>query len=322
MIRTMLFDSATSEFQQGGVELLTVWRERPESVMWADFGDNPLESEREILLEQFDLHPLAVQDAQRDRHPPKIEAFEKYLFLLFKGMDEITRDIDFGTIQLALFVSERFFVTRHSGPSPSTDRLWEQICEDPSGFKNTDTLALRLIRIMIGRYLKVVLALEPRLETLEHEMIDKPRDAILAELIGHKTNLKKLRRIFLYHQQVLADLKHGAFAVIGAERIHEINDVYEQQERANSLTTLYYELASDLIDGYLSLTSHRLNQIMKVLTIVMAIFVPLSFLAGIYGMNFENMPELHSKSGYFILLGVMASIAVILLYIFRKLRWL
>ena len=323
MIRIMLFDTATSEFQQGGVELLTVWRERPESVIWADFGDNPLETERAVLLEQLGLHPLAVQDAQRDRHPPKIEAFGNYVFLLFKGMDEITRDIDFGTIQLALFVSKRFFVTRHSGPSPSTNQLWDEICEDPSGFlKGTDTFALRLIRIMIGRYLKVVLALEPRLETLEHEMIDKPRDAILAELIGYKTNLKKLRRIFLYHQQVLADLKHGTFTGIGAERNHEINDVYEQQERANSLTTLYYELASDLIDGYLSLTSHRLNQIMKVLTIVMAIFVPLSFLAGIYGMNFENMPELHSKSGYFILLGIMASIAVMLLYIFRKLRWL
>ena len=106
------------------------------------------------------------------------------------------------------------------------------------------------------------------------------------------------------------------------ELAHEIHDIYEQQERAKSLTELYYELASDLADGYISVSSHHLNQIMKVLTVVMPIFVPLSFLAGIYGMNFEHMPQLHSKSGYFILLGVMISLASASLVFFRKKGWL
>jgi magnesium transporter len=103
---------------------------------------------------------------------------------------------------------------------------------------------------------------------------------------------------------------------------HSINDVYEHQERVSSLTQLYYELASDLIDGYISLASHRLNQIMKVLTIITAIFVPITFIAGIYGMNFEYMPELHSKSGYFIAIGVMATIVVTLMIIFKRNKWL
>ena len=109
---------------------------------------------------------------------------------------------------------------------------------------------------------------------------------------------------------------------VPAERVHEIRDVFEHQERANSLATLYYEVASDLIDGYISLASHRLNNIMKVLTIVTVIFVPLSFLAGIYGMNFEYMPELKSHSGYFMLLGVMSTIVATLLFVFRRKRWL
>lgn len=102
-----------------------------------------------------------------------------------------------------------------------------------------------------------------------------------------------------------------------AERIHEIKDVYEHQERANSLATLYYEVASNLIEGYISLASHRLNNIMKILTIVTAIFVPLSFL-----VNFEYMPELKSQRGYYVLLGVMSAIAAILLRVFRKRQWL
>jgi magnesium transporter len=167
-----------------------------------------------------------------------------------------------------------------------------------------------------------MLNLEPRLEILETEIMQQPDDSILAELLEYKTELKKFRRVFLYHQQVFGDLKTGNFPAVGTGHEHEIVDVYEHQERVSSLATLYNEMVSDLADGYLSVASHRLNQIMKVLTVVMAIFVPLSFLAGIYGMNFENMPELQSQSGYFILLGLMFTIVVVLLIIFYRKKWL
>lgn len=101
-----------------------------------------------------------------------------------------------------------------------------------------------------------------------------------------------------------------------------MTDVYEQQDRLDSLCTLYYQLASDLIEGYISVSSHRLNQIMRVLTIITAIFVPLSFLAGVYGMNFDHMPELHSRRGYITLLGIMGFTATVLLLTFRRKRWL
>jgi magnesium transporter len=166
------------------------------------------------------------------------------------------------------------------------------------------------------------LTVESRLEELEEEMITNPRDQLLAELISYKTDLKKFHRVFLYHVQVMSALRKGKFPGIAQEQIHVINDVYEQQERASSLAELYYDTASDLIEGYISVASHRLNNIMKILTIVTAIFVPLSFLAGIYGMNFENMPELKSRQGYFILLGVMGMIALVLLSVFRNKRWL
>jgi magnesium transporter len=126
----------------------------------------------------------------------------------------------------------------------------------------------------------------------------------------------------MYQQQVFHELKSGNYPGVTADDEHIIIDVYEQLERAASLATLYYEIAADLADGYISVAAHRLNQIMKILTVVMSIFVPLSFLAGSYGMNFENMPELHWRSGYFILLGVMATIVVLLLSVFRRKHWL
>jgi magnesium transporter len=234
-----------------------------------------------------------------------------------------SKDTDFSTIQLALFVGRRFLVTRHSADSPSTDKLWREAQENAGRLAASPAvLALRLCRIMVDRYLGILLALEPRLEELEDEILSSPRDELLGELAGYKSSLKKLRRIFAYHQQVFSALRNGEYPLFGTEIVHELNDVYEHQERAVSLSGLYYELAVDLVESYISLASHHLNQIMKVLTIVTVIFVPLSFLAGLYGMNFENIPELHARFGYFILLGVMAGIAVTLLALFRKKRWL
>jgi len=104
--------------------------------------------------------------------------------------------------------------------------------------------------------------------------------------------------------------------------IHLYVDVYEQFDREKSLADLHYGLAADLMDGYISVSSHRLNNIVKILTVVTTIFVPLGFLAGIYGMNFEYMPELQSKGGYFVLLSVMGAIAATALLVFRRIRWL
>ena len=323
MIRALLYDPATRELTIGGEELLREWQQRPDTLIWADFADNPAAAEKRQFHDIFGLHPLAIQDAQRDRHPPKLEAFDDHVFILLKGLSGASEAFEFKTIQLALFVGRRFLVTRRSAESPSTDKLWGELQQNPALFDaGPDTLALRLARIVVGNYLRKLLSLEPKLESLEQEMLSDPRDEILAELIGYKTELKQFRRALVYHVQLFADLKAHRVPGIGAERIHEINDVYEQQERASSLATLYYELASDLIEGYISLASHRLNYIMKILTIITAIFVPLSFLAGIYGMNFENMPELHSKSGYFITLGIMGFIATALLLLFRRKRWL
>jgi magnesium transporter len=323
LIRTLLYDPDRNEVRSGGQELIPAWRQNADTTLWLDCVDEPIESERQLLREGFDLHPLAIQDAERSRHPPKVESFSNFTFILLKGLNANSEALDFSTIQLAIFIGERFMVTRRSGESRSTSSLFQEAKDDPGVFaQGPAALAMRLCRKSVDRYIRILLDLEPRLEAMESEVMQHPDDALLAELLNYKTQLKKYRRVFLYHEQVFDELRSGSFAFIEPERKHEIVDVYEQQERAGSLAALYYELATDLADGYISVTSHRLNQIMKVLTVVMSIFVPLSFLAGIYGMNFENMPELRTQSGYFILLGLMGTLVTALLILFRRKRWL
>jgi len=323
MIRTLLYNTASGELLSGGTELLGRWQQDPDTLIWADFTAEPAHSELPLLNETFGIHPLAIQDAQRDRHPPKLEDYGDHSFILLKELSPHSVDIDFATVQLAILVGARFLVTRHHGTSPGADKLYHAVAESPQLFaEGLGALAMRLCRTLVDRYLKILLELEPRLEELEQQIIDNPRDTLLTELLGYKTDLKKFRRVFIYHEQIFQKLKTHSLPALGTAINHQITDVYEHQERAGSLAALYYELASDMADGYISVASHHLNQIMKILTIVMAIFVPLSFLAGVYGMNFENMPELHSRSGYFILLSIMAGIAVTLLLLFKKKRWL
>ncbi len=323
MIRTVLYRPDQGIIERGSAELVDAWEQDKDCVIWVNLNDNNVEDETRLLTDRFGLNPLAIQDAQRIRHPPKVEDFGNFSFLLFKGLHGDATGLQFQTIQLALFVGERFLITRHSGSSQSINMLNDEVNKPDSPItKGADVLALRLLRIMVDRYLKMILALEPRLEEIEDEMISRPRDELLAELINYKTNLKKYMRVLAYHVQLLSVLRRHRLPHFGKNREHLINDVYEQEERVSSLASLYYDTASDLIDGYISVASHRLNNIMKILTIITAIFVPLSFLAGIYGMNFQNMPELQSRSGYFILLGFMASIVLILLYVFRKKKWL
>ena len=323
MIRTMLHDRNTGETRWGDEGLFAEWADNPDLWIWADFYNEELPHEKELFLETFGLHPLVITDAQRDRHPPKLEVFDEYFFLLVQGLDATTTDIDFRTIQIAFFVSNRFLVTRHKFESVSINSAWAEAENGELDMSREPThVAYRILRRITDRYTKIVEGFEHRLDAAEDEMFENPRDTLLERLIGYNRNLKRLRRIFNYHQNLFARLSRKDHPFIGKQERHEFNDAFEHTERLASLTTLHKELADDLMGGYISVTSHRLNQIMKVLTVVTVIFLPLTLLVGIYGMNFEKMPELKIDNAYFVLLGVMGGIAASLLLLFRKMRWL
>ena len=152
-------------------------------------------------------------------------------------------------------------------------------------------------------------------------MLERPSDELLAELIRQKGDLKQILRVVQYHAQIFASAVNNIPAQLTGH-VHELTDVQEQLDRQLSLARLYYELTDDLMNGYLSLSAHRLNQIMQTLTIVTVIFVPITFMAGIYGMNFEFMPELGFRPAYFILLFTMLGVVITILSIFRKRGWL
>lgn len=323
MIRTIIYDPETRDLQHGGEELIQVWNENQRSTLWLDFEKHDKQQERDVLEKIFNINKLAVDDAQRDRHPPKLEFFKDYFFLLLKAFNAETDSINFGILHISFFVGSNFIITRHDGVSPSVNKNMELAKEAAINLdRGSEHFCYKVVRSVVDRYTPVILKLEKRLEDMEDLMLKKPDDTLLSELINYNSRLKKLRRIFNYQEAIFVDMTEYAKNKSSHKSMHEYQDIHEQMERLSSLSDLFQGLARDLIDGYISVTSHRLNQIMKALTIVAVIFLPLTFLAGIYGMNFEYMPELHYKLAYFIVIGVMVLIATGLIILFKKLKWL
>jgi magnesium transporter len=245
------------------------------------------------------------------------------LFILLRGLGTTSGGINFSAIQLAAFVGDRFLITRHAKTSVSVNWLFEQINHDQTLMDDgPGALALRLSNQLSRRYIEMLLELEPRLDEIEEEMFRRPNDTLLAELTGYKSRLRKLTRIASYHKNIASALRDRKDPFIDTSLSHEVVDLFEQVERTQTLSNMYYQICIDLTDGYLGMSSHQLNRVMQLLTIITVIFVPLTFMAGIYGMNFEYIPELAFKGGYFLLLGVMFVVAVLQVLYFRRKRWL
>ena len=322
MIRTLLI-TGEGRSHTGGKELIERWRSDPQSRIWIDLQGEPLEDEQ-ALLESFECHPLAIIDAHKDRHPPKVEEFETHTLIIYRGVSSFDAELNYQPQQISFFIGERYLISLHPSLAMSIDRMLSQ---DGSVLlkKSPGHIALKVMYISAGFYQESLLEFETQLSVLEDELVDNGTDTLMKRIIGYRSRLLKMRRVFNYHLAITQELQNFDYEHLprnDEDTEHAINDVHERFERLYSLTNMYYEICSDLIDGYMSLSSHQLNLTMQVLTVITAIFVPLSFLAGLYGMNFTYMPELTYRYGYFVLLGVMAVIALGLVWLFRRKRWL
>ncbi|MFT5844085.1 MAG: magnesium transporter [Pseudohongiellaceae bacterium] len=321
-MQSVLFDPKNNSTQFGGNELLAAWKEQTDTFIWIDLLGYE-ESEERSILEGLDLHELAIQDALRKRHPPKLESYSEHEFLMLRDLEETENSLELQFFPLSLFIKERILITRHRKKSESTEWLARKLGKNSELLaEGAAALALQLANHLSRRYVKILIEFEPRMDGLETEMFDKPNDDLLSEITKLKSRLRYFKRNTNYHKLIAVILKEEPPARFHQALSHQIVDFYEQVERSQSLASLYYDVLTDLSDGYLALSSHRLNKVMQILTVITVIFVPLTFVAGLYGMNFEYIPELGFKGGYFVVLGFMAVAAIIQLILFRRKGWL
>lgn len=321
MIRAQLLTTA-GDWLMGDEELIARWQADHCGYIWIDLeGERP--ADEKTILQSLGCHQLAIEDVQRYRHPPKTETFDNHTLILYRGLSEFKKDLTFKQMTIALFAGDRCLISCHQRPSRGVTYFWEH-AQPENLLVSPGLLASKIMRFSVGCYVDSILEFEPSLNELEDSMHEKPDDDVMREVIAYKSRLRKLKRIFSYHERLVANLlKDIPQRLIDEDGDieHGLQDLFERCERLNSLCTMYFEICGDLINGYLSITSHQLNNTMKVLTVITAIFVPLTFIVGVYGMNFDNMPELHWQYGYFYILGGMLTIACLFGGIAYK-KWL
>lgn len=318
----LLDNSQSIELENPSLNLLDELLADKRNKLWVDLTSEDADLVRE-LLNKFKVDPLVIDDTLRKSHPSKIEFFDEHLFILYRGIRAIEDHISFEHQSITLIVTENVIVSVHPVKSIGV----EQSRKTLQKLKHLSPLsiAIQIMKTASSVYLEKLINFDSELSNIEELLEMNANDQLLKELTKFKSRLVKLTRTFNYQTDISEGLQKETdnYPYFDKEACeHAINDLDDRFHRLFTLSQMHYDICGDLIDGYLSISAHQLNETMRVLTVITAIFVPLGFLAGLYGMNFEYIPELKVANGYFYLIGVMLLISGSLIYFFKKNRWL
>jgi magnesium transporter len=294
------------------------------SVYWINVGGLHDIRLIEDLGERFGLHPLVLEDIVNIDQRPKVDEFEEYLFVVLKM---ITYRNDAGKIdteQVSLVVGNNFVISFQEREGDVFGQIRERIHMAKGRIRKmgADYLAYSLVDAIVDHYFEVLEKTGEQLESLEEELLSNPRSETSARIHGIKRDLISLRKSVWPLREIIGNLERGESGIMKSATLVFLRDVYDHTIQVIDTLETYRDTISGLLDVYLSSISNRMNEVMKVLTIIATIFIPLTFIAGIYGMNFQRMPELGWRWGYFAVLIVMGCIGAVMVIFFKKKRWL
>jgi magnesium transporter len=292
------------------------------NLIWIDM-EEPNKEEEKILSEVFNFHPLTIEDAIETRNYPKVEAFSDYLFFIFHGIKNETNSYNFVTKELDGYLGRNFLVTYHHEKFRSIEEVKKQIgC--PIFQKGVDYLLHQILDRMIDSYIPVIEDFEKTISYLEYRILSmqSTNKEILEEIMKLKRSIARLIRIGSKQERVLYRISHGEFLLIDESNLPFYRDVYDHLLRVVVLAENYRDLVNGLLNIHFNVLASKTNEAIKLMTVISTIMLPLSLIAGIYGMNFEYMPELKVKYAYFVVLAVMFLIAMLLILYFWWKGWI
>jgi magnesium transporter len=315
MIRTTVVDKNGDVRRD--IPLVEINKEE-NSWFWVDFSQ-PDDKEIQQLHDYFQFHPLAIEDCIEDfSERPKLDFYNNYFFLLMHTIDHKTLDFH----EVNMFVSDKFIVTFHKQPVGIVDRIWEKAAEMKSGNYSTYNVMHEIIDGLVDDFFPLVYKIEDSLNQIEDVLENANTSAIMERLFDIRHDMSKLRRSLVPMRDLMYRiLNTGKLSFLKEHHLY-YNDVYDHLLKLVEMLESYREFSSDIRDNYLSINSDKMNNIMMTLTVITTIFMPLTFIAGLYGMNFAYMPELDERNAYFVVLGIMGFIALGMFMFFVKIGWL
>jgi magnesium transporter len=276
------------------------------------------------LGKQFGIHPLVLEDIVNTGHRPKVEDFGDYVFIVFKMLDYDEEQEHVKSEQLSLILGRDFLISFQERQGDGFNSVRDRIRRSKGRIRNagSDYLAYALIDSVVDHYFSILELFAEKMQALEEELISEPKRKTL-EMIHHmKREMIYVRKQVWPMREVANGLTRGEFALIEDSTVIYLRDVYDHTIQVIDTLESLRDMLSGMLDIYLSTMSNKMNEVMKVLTIMASIFIPLTFIAGIYGMNFKYMPELEWRFGYFMVWALMAVVVVTLVVYFKKKNWL
>jgi magnesium transporter len=290
--------------------------------LWVDLAA-PTEEERRILGDVFHFHPLAVEDATSALQYPKIEPYQGYLYLVLHGIDPTPKQTQFATRDVDFFLGRNYLVTVHDGESRSIGKLRE-VCSRHEHVLADGAVALlhRIVDGMVDNYRPVIEQIEDRIGKLEEQAFSG-QEGMARHVMKLKREVTSMRRVLIPQRDAIGRLARREFPAISDEMAYRFRDVYDHVVRLTEEAILFQDRVTGIFEVNLSTVSHRLNQVMKLLTVMSTIFLPLTVLTGMWGMNIPLPHFPGGESVQFLWIGViMAAISLAMLAVFRRKHWI
>ncbi len=302
--------------------------QEPDGLLWVDFSELNASEDEVILQKTFGFHPLAIDDALRETHVPKLDDWTKYLYIVLHAViydQKVDERLD--TLELDIFVGKNYLVTHHDEKIEAIEHLWITIHRDERALKyGSDHLLYRITDEVINSYMTVFDTLEDQIDQVEGEVFGRPSPHTLEKIYSLKRAVLHLRRIIIPQREVLNKLARDEYEVIDTRAQVYFRDVYDHLVRMHDLLESLRDLVSGTLETYLSMVNNRMSEIVKTLTIITTFFMPLSFITSFFGMNFfipriplENWVE---ETVFYAMLVLMLVMPAFMYLWLRKRGWM
>jgi magnesium transporter len=284
---------------------------------WMDFS-SPTQEEIALLESYFHFHHLSIEDCIHSLNSPKLDYYDAYNFFILNALAQDTLD----PVEVSLFVGNSYIVSYHGTELNELDEAWQRVKVNEKNWdRGPSYIAHQILDEIVDNFFPAVYKIEDRLNEIDSKVIKKPMHSLMDEIFEIRSDLLKLRRLINFTRDLL-------YRILNSERLEGFNehimyfsDIYDHLVKLSDMVESNREMTSDIRDNFMSINSSRMNKNMMVLTVITTIFIPLTFIAGVYGMNFENMPELTWKYGYFGVLLIMVIIAAEMFLWFKRKGW-
>jgi magnesium transporter len=291
--------------------------EPPVRWFWVDF-DSPTEDETKLLDSYFHFHPLAIEDCLYLLQRPKVDHYEDTHFFVIHGIHQDTLKVE----EIDFFLGPRGIVSFHLEPSQEVDETWRRIRQLPVPVQPDQYyVAHQILDQVVDNYFPTLYRIEDHMNDLESRESSERLQTLIDEVYEIRSDLLRLRRTVIPMRDLLYRVVSSDKIPGVREHIAYYTDIHDHLLKVTDMIESNREMTADLRDSYDSIRSSRMNMIMKTLTVITTIFMPLTFIAGVYGMNFRYMPELNAHWGYFIVVGVMAALGFGMYAWFRRKGW-